>query len=883
MNLDFQRVAIVNRGEAAMRFIHAAREFSQQYGTSLRTIALYTEPDRHAMFVREADETVCLGPAHVLDTNTQQYKSSYVDYGILGRALSAARAEAAWVGWGFVAEQAEFADLCHEMGIVFIGPDGSVMRKVGDKIPAKLLAEQAQIPVTPWSGGPVETLDDAFRQASRLGYPLLIKATAGGGGHGIRLVSSESHLPEAFESARSEAFKAFGDPTVFFEQMVRGARHVEVQIIADSFGTTWAVGVRDCTIQRRHQKVLEEAPSPALTPALEQQLRDAAVRLSQTAGYRNAGTVEFLFEPAAKKFSFMEINTRLQVEHPVTECTTGVDLVKLQIHVARGGRLEGDPPRTFGCAIEVRLNAEDPDNNFNPSPGVIQRFRIPTGPGVRIDTGVAEDDSIPAEFDSMIAKIIAFGHDRPEALSRLQRALRESVVVVKDGSTNRSFLENLVGREEVQSGNVSVEWLDHLSRTGSHLSRRYADVALVQAAIEVYEEQLAVEQAQFYATAVRGRPQIHYVVGRTAELRYRGHAYSPKVYRLGPHRYRVELDGSRIDAELERLGRFENRLTVFGCRFQVVSAVQGASYRIEVNGVSHRIDGDAGGVVCAPSPAVVVSIAVKPGDRVIAGDRLAVLEAMKMEMLVVAPFAGTVRQVMTMRNVQVDSGTPLLRIDPTGGEDAKNGGESVSLGASRSSSAPDPMVNDSNRRKNLDELRQLMLGFDIDPKEGARLLAEWKKSEAIENREITDTEDEILNIFVDICSLFQRGPEVTHLDSGEEPSPEVHLFSYLRMLETEGEGLPPTFVAALRRALAHYGICSLERSPRLEESLLWIYKSHLRLDSQVPLVLAVLERRLQCTDLFAASVNPTLRQLLDRMIAMSNGQFPAISDVARQV
>src|SRR5579862_4453892 len=427
MTNEFQRVAIVNRGEAAMRFIHAAREFNQEHGTALRSIALFTEPERHAMFVREADEAVCLGPTRVLDANTQQWKSSYVDYACLQRALAAARADAVWVGWGFVAEQADFADLCREMGIVFIGPNGDVMRLVGDKIAAKRLAEQAQIPVAPWSGGPVETLDDAVQQASRLSYPILLKATAGGGGHGIRLVRSEDQLAEAFESARAEAFKAFGDPTVFLEQLVPGARHVEVQVIADHFGTTWAVGVRDCTIQRRHQKVLEEAPSPALTPQEDDHLRDSAVRLCQAAGYQNAGTVEFLFEPQTRSFSFMEINTRLQVEHPVTECTTALDLVKLQIHVARGGRLSGEPPRTVGHAIEVRLNAEDADNGFAPSPGEIQRFRMLTGPGVRIDTGVEEGDNIPAEFDSMIAKIIAYGQNRKEALARLQRVLRESV------------------------------------------------------------------------------------------------------------------------------------------------------------------------------------------------------------------------------------------------------------------------------------------------------------------------------------------------------------------------------------------------------------------------------------------------------------------------
>jgi len=882
MNYEFRRVAIVNRGEAAMRFIHAAREFNQEHGTSLQPIALFTEPDRQAMFVREADEAVSMGPARVLDGTTQQCKCSYVDYGCLQRALAAAHAEAVWVGWGFVAEQAAFADLCREMGIIFIGPDGDIMRRVGDKIASKLMAEQAEIPVAPWSGGAVETPEDALRHAERLGYPLLIKATAGGGGHGIRKVSSEGQLLEAFESARAEAFKAFGDPTIFLERLIANARHVEVQIIADHYGNTWAAGVRDCTIQRRHQKILEEAPSPALSLKQDQALRSAAVRLSQLAGYRNAGTVEFLYQPQTETLSFMEINTRLQVEHPVTECTTGLDLVKLQIHVARGGRLTGEPPRTTGSAIEVRLNAEDPDNAFAPSPGVIERFKIPTGPGIRIDTGVAEGDTVPAEFDSMIAKVIAYGRDRKEAMSRLQRALRESVVVIKDGSSNKAFLQELLSRDEVQRGDVHVGWLDHLAASGKHLSRLYADVALVQAAIEAYDAQLAVEQAQFYASAVRGRPQVHSEVGRTCDLRYRGQAYSPKVFRLGPQSYRVEVDGGRTDAVIDRLGRFEDWLTVFGRRFHIVSAAQGSSYRIEVDGVSHRIDRDDGGVVHAPSPAVVISIAVKPGDSVSAGDRLAVLEAMKMEMPVLAPFSGTVRQVMTMRNVQVDAGAPLIQIDPSGGDRALSSEGRLVFGASSSCDGQRQFA-PSLGYESLQALRQLMLGFDVDPKESARLLSEWKKSDASESRETRDVEDEILNIFVDIRSLFGREPEVNHRASGEEPSAEVHLFSYLRMLETKGEALPPAFVSALRRALAHYGVHTLDRSAKLEESLLWIYKSHQRVESQILTVLAVLERRLHRVEVLAPGADESLRHLLDRLIVMSNGQFPAVSDLAREV
>jgi acetyl/propionyl-CoA carboxylase alpha subunit/acetyl-CoA carboxylase carboxyltransferase component len=882
MNYEFQRIAIVNRGEAAMRFIHAVREFNQENGTALRTIALFTEPDRQAMFVREADEAICLGPAHVLDPNTRQPKSAYVDYNRLERALATARAEAVWVGWGFVAEHADFADLCREMGMVFIGPDGDVMRLVGDKIASKRLAEEAQIPVAPWSGGPVETVEDALKHAERLGYPLLIKATAGGGGHGIRKAFSAAELPKAFECARNEAFKAFGDPTVFMEQLVQGARHIEVQVIADNHGNTWAAGVRDCTIQRRHQKVLEEAPSPALSPEQDQEIRAAAVRLSEAAKYHNAGTVEFLYQPETRTFAFMEMNTRLQVEHPVTECTTGLDLVKLQIHIARGGKLEGEPPHTTGHAIEVRLNAEDPDNNFGPAPGVVERFRNLTGPGIRVETGIAEGDAVAAEFDSMIAKIIGYGRDRKEALSRLQRALRESVVVIKGGASNKAFLLELISRDEVQRGDVHIGWLDQLAATGKHISRDYADVALLHAAIEAYDAQLAIEQAQFYASALRGRPQVHSEIGRMAELRYRGNSYTPRVFRVGPSKYRVEVNGARIEAQLDRLGHFEYWLTAFGRRFHVISVPNGSTYRIEVDGVSHQVSRDDGGIVHAPAPAVVVSIAVKPGDTVAAGDRLAVLEAMKMETQIVAPFSGTVRQVMTIPNVQVDAGAALLQIDPDTTEHAERAAERVTFKPSVASSE-DQDVLPFVFRRSLEELRQLMLGFDVDSKNCARLLAEANKGASVDGDEIRAAEDEILNIFVDICSLFQRDPEVNHHASGEEPSAEAYLFSYLRLLDTGGEGLPPGFVAALRGALTHYSVTSLDRSPALEETLLWIYKSHQRVQQQIAPVMSILERRLANVAPLSAHQGEALRTLLDRLIAMSNGSFPAVSDLAREV
>ena len=302
-------------------------------------------------------------------------------------------------------------------------------------------------------------------------------------------------------------------------------RHVEVQVVADHYGTTWAVGVRDCTIQRRNQKVLEEAPSPVLSAEQDQALRDAAVRLCQSAGYRNAGTVEFLLDPASHAFFFMEVNTRLQVEHPVTEMTTGLDLVKLQLHVARGGRLVGAPPTPRGHAIEVRLNAEDADNNFAPAPGVIEVFRLPTGPGLRVDTGVDGGDAVPPEFDSMIAKLIAYGRDRREALARLQRGLADSIVVMRDGTTNKAFLLALLEREEVRAASADTGWLDRLAAAGEHVVRRHADVALLQAAIDVYDAELRrravtvlrVGSSRPAARAPRDRPRrLRCATGGTA-------------------------------------------------------------------------------------------------------------------------------------------------------------------------------------------------------------------------------------------------------------------------------------------------------------------------------------------------------------------------------
>ncbi|MCB0892391.1 MAG: ATP-grasp domain-containing protein, partial [Propionibacteriaceae bacterium] len=390
----FKRIAIVNRGEAAMRLIHAVRDLNAEHPDAdpITVIALYTDAERTAMFAREADEAYPLGPAA---------DRPYLNHQLLADVLTDARADAVWVGWGFVAEDAGFADLVESLGITFIGPSGEAMRKLGDKIGSKLIAEEVGVPVAPWSRGGVDTLDDALAAAERIGYPLMLKATAGGGGRGIRKVEGPDDLVDAYQRTRDEAERAFGSGVVFLEKLVTGARHVEVQVIADGQGTAWALGVRDCSVQRRNQKIIEESASPLLDREQTDELKAAAERLALAVGYSGAGTVEFLYHPQDRAFAFLEVNTRLQVEHPITEVTNDFDLVKAQIHVAAGNRLT-DRPTEFGHAVEARLNAEDPDRDFAPAPGLITRLDLPAGPGIRVDTGVAEGDRIPADFDSMI-------------------------------------------------------------------------------------------------------------------------------------------------------------------------------------------------------------------------------------------------------------------------------------------------------------------------------------------------------------------------------------------------------------------------------------------------------------------------------------------------
>jgi acetyl/propionyl-CoA carboxylase alpha subunit/acetyl-CoA carboxylase carboxyltransferase component len=882
---DFKRIAVVNRGESAMRLIRAVKELNSAEDAGLCAIALYTEPDANALFVREADEAWSLGSATFVDGRDGSRKNRYLDYAALEHALRATRAEAVWVGWGFVAEHLEFAELCRDLGVVFIGPEPEVMRTLGDKIGSKLLAEEAGVPVAPWSGGAVNSLAEAEEQARALGFPLMIKATAGGGGRGIRRVTCFAELPDAFTSARSEALKGFGNETVFIETMLEGARHIEVQIIGDHYGKVWALGVRDCSVQRRNQKVIEESPSPVLSEEQHREICASARRLGELAGYRNAGTVEFLYDPGSGRFSFMEVNARLQVEHPVTEMTTGADLIKLQLHVARGGSLDGDEPAPRGHAVEVRVNAEDPERGFAPTPGEVFLLQQPGGAGVRVDTGFVEGDHIAPEFDSMLAKVIACGADRAEAMARLSRALREMRLAIRGGASNKGFLISLLERPEVRDGNYDIGWLDRLARDNHHLSDEYADVAIVHAAVEAYLAEFRIEQAQFYSVAARGRLRVRREIGYEIELRHRGAAYRCKVLRTGLRQFRVSIDGSSIEVCMEQVARLEYRVDIEGSQYQVLAMQDGNDQLVEVNGIPHRLSRDDAGIVRAPAPAVVLSFDVEPGQEVTKGQRLGALEAMKTELPVLAPCSGRVSELLVGINVQVDAGAPLMLVEPVGDEEEAVGSRRVSLAALAGRGqviAPD----DVRCRCNLEEMRRLVLGFDVEPEQTERFASEHHVLCAIpecDDREFLALEDEILNIFVDVCALFSHRGEDVDGGGPEARAPEEYLLLYLRSLDTSAAGVSQGFIDSLRRTLAHYGIASLDKTPALEQSLLWISKAHQRMNTEAKAVLSILERRLDHIDSLAPLVGEDFRLLLNRIVPITRRHYPAVSDLALEV
>lgn len=650
-----KKVLIANRGEVAVRVAQACQELG------LKTVGIFSEADRDAPHTRRVDEAYEVGPAAP--------EASYLNGPRIIEVALRAGADAVHPGYGFLAENPDFAAACAAAGLTFVGPPPEAIRLAGDKVRAKQTARRAGIPTVPGYDGDDQS-DRAFLEAAeRLGFPVMIKAAAGGGGRGMRLVRTREELPQALESARREALGAFGDPRLLLEKVISPARHVEVQVLADAHSNIVHLFERECSIQRRHQKVIEEAPSPGVGPQLRRQITEAAVAFARAVGYVNAGTVEFLVGPAGD-FYFLEMNTRLQVEHPVTELVTGLDLVQLQLLVAAGERLplRQEEICLRGHAIEARIYAEDPTAGFLPAEGQLLVFEPPIGVGIRNDVGVEPGMTVGLQYDPMLAKLVVFGPDRPAALARLRWALgRYAVLGV---ANNVGFLLDVASHPDFQAGRTFTSFIEtHFGRYGPPEAPP-GEAAAVAAVLGLKGPQ-PKDPWRGEAWRLQGMPV-------PIRLGYQGQPLELAVWRTGREGWRVESAAGLFGVRPDPNG--PARFTVeVGSERRVLWAVRTPS-TIEVFSGGHRYVFEvdrrpgtgvetAGGRVgafeglVAPLPGVLVKLRVREGDRVEALQPVAVLEAMKMEHVVHAPRSGTVRRVYFQEGDRVAKGAVLLDLE----------------------------------------------------------------------------------------------------------------------------------------------------------------------------------------------------------------------------
>ncbi len=665
----FTKILIANRGEIACRVAATARRLG------VKTVAVYSDADAHAKHVMACDEAVHVGGSAP--------KDSYLQWQRIIDAAKATGAQAVHPGYGFLAENEDFAQACVDAGLVFIGPPASAINAMGLKAESKRLMEAAGVPLVPGYHGADQDPELLKKEADRIGYPVLIKASAGGGGKGMRAVEKAEDFAAALESCKREAINSFGDDAVLVEKYVQRPRHIEIQVFGDTQGNYVYLFERDCSVQRRHQKVLEEAPAPGMTESLREQMGQAAVAAARAVNYVGAGTVEFIVEqpggydkPEDMKFYFMEMNTRLQVEHPVTEAITGQDLVEWQLLVASGEPLplQQDDLVIDGHAFEARICAENPDNNFLPATGTLHIYRKPAAASfefdeVRIDDGVREGDAISPFYDPMIAKLIVWGATREEALGKLDAALAEVAIV--GVHTNVQFLRRVLATDSFNQARLDTALIERESERLFNQDPIGVDMAVAAA---VAQTVLAEREAESHDPFSRSDGfRSHGVASRRIDLEYAGEPVVAKLRYLDDGMQLKVDDGERAPIDFTRQpdGRIDLR---YGGRRQVVRVFRrgevnhifgtdGATAIVELDVLAHAIEGGEGGRLTAPMPGKVVSIAVKAGDKVSKGQPLAVMEAMKMEHTIAAPTDGVVTEVLYAPGDQVMDGAELLRLD----------------------------------------------------------------------------------------------------------------------------------------------------------------------------------------------------------------------------
>jgi 3-methylcrotonyl-CoA carboxylase alpha subunit len=649
------KLLIANRGEIAVRIIATCRK------KKITSVAVFSEADRGVLHVRLADEALLLGPASPAQ--------SYLNIEAMLNAAKTSGCDAVHPGYGFLAENADFAGAVESAGLIWVGPPADVIALMGDKIAAKGLATRAGVPVVPGYDGSDQSEDAFAREADRIGYPVMLKAAAGGGGRGMRPVTDAGGLVPAIEGARREAMSAFGDSRLFLEKLLVRPRHVEIQVLADNHGNAIFLGERDCSVQRRHQKVLEEAPSPAVNAELRAGMGAAALRLARSGNYVNAGTVEFLL--AGDGFYFLEMNTRIQVEHPVTEMVTGLDLIGLQLDVASGDPLpvSQETVQLQGHAIEARLYAEDPENGFLPSVGRLKEFVPPEGPGVRNDVGVQAGDQVSHLYDPLLAKLVVHGETRRQALERLQVALSE--YRISGVSTNLGFLRWLAREPHLLAGNVDITFLE---RTWvPERERSLPTSVLLLASMARLSQEVSTESSDpwkgrqsWRSFGVERRYRCEWgarewsvilrpEAGRVWTAATEKDVQTASVRQAADGVVELVVDGTLIEGRIEYASS-GLEVSVDGEQYRLVDAVPESTHVAGVRAGSGR------SALEAPMPGTLVKILVTPGQEVSASEPLVILEAMKMEHVVVAPRAAVVEAVLFREGDMVPGGEPLVRL-----------------------------------------------------------------------------------------------------------------------------------------------------------------------------------------------------------------------------
>ncbi len=647
----FKKVLIANRGEIAVRILRGCHELG------MSVVAIFSEQDRGALHVRYADEAYLLGSGSSEETYLAEDK-------VLEIARKA-KVDAIHPGYGFLAESRDFAEKCQKQGITFIGPRGESLEIMGDKMRTKEIMSEAQIPVIPWSPCPSDD-DGVLSSAARLGYPVLIKAVKGGGGKGIRRVDRAEEILQALQLARSEAMASFGSEAVYLEKYVDQARHIEFQILADNHGNIIHLFDRECSIQRRFQKILEECPSPFLDDTTRLRMAGAALSAAIAAHYSGAGTVEFLID-GKKNFYFLELNARLQVEHPVTEMVTRVDIVKAQIRVAAGERLSlaQQDVQPVGSSIVCRIYAEDPENNFFPSTGRIKRLQIPGGPWVRVDLGIYEGYTIPIFYDPIIAKVIVWGSHRGEAILRMNRVLQE--LVIKGVKTTIPFHRWLVNNERFIRGDFNTNFLkeEYFERKRKGGDDSQDEVACMAAGIRSYQRERK-EARSDYKIKTEGRVcsmEVEFLEDRQYRIIFNGSERLVDVLEISENLYSLICDGRSYEVDMDEEGdRFEISIKGKNYRWEILPPEREGPFPI----VTEKTGPPSGEeVITSPMTCNVVRVMVGRGEKVQTDQLLIVAEAMKMEMPITSPIDGSVKEILVKEGQTVDMGAELLILLPT--------------------------------------------------------------------------------------------------------------------------------------------------------------------------------------------------------------------------